>query len=182
MDFHAWVQYRADLGVAAAQAACRNAGMGVGLVSDLAVGTDSGGSQCWSCQRETLLGLSVGAPPDLMQSNGQNWGLTAFSPRGLVENGFSTYKNMLQTAMAHAGGMRVDHAMGLNRLWVIPDGATGAEGAYLSFPERDLLRLIRLESCRNRAIVLAEDLGTVPEGFQDRVRDAGIDGMRVLWF
>ena len=182
VDFHAWVQYRADFGVAAAQAACRDAGMGIGLVSDLAVGTDSGGSQCWSCQQETLLGLSVGAPPDLMQRNGQNWGLTAFSPRGLVENGFSTYKNMLQTAMAHAGGMRIDHAMGLNRLWVIPDGATGAEGAYLSFPERDLLRLIRLESFRNRAIVLAEDLGTVPEGFQDRLRDAGIDGMRVLWF
>ncbi len=180
--FHAWLQFRADHGLAAAQEACRAAGMGIGLVSDLAVGTDSGGSQCWSRQSETLLGLTVGAPPDLMQRNGQNWGLTAFSPVGLAASGYTTYREMLQTALAHAGGMRIDHAMGLNRLWVIPDGATGAQGAYLAFPETDLLRLIKLESHRHRAIVLAEDLGTVPEGFQDRLRDAGIDGMRVLWF
>jgi 4-alpha-glucanotransferase len=129
-----------------------------------------------------LLGLTVGAPPDLLQREGQDWGLTAFSPRGLAACGFGTYLDMLRTALAHAGGMRIDHAMGLNRLWVIPEGATGAEGAYLSFPERDLLRLIALESQRHRAIVLAEDLGTVPDGFQDRLREAAIDGMRVLWF
>ena len=182
VTFHAWLQFRADRGLAEAQAACRSAGMGIGLVSDLAVGTDSGGSQCWSRQSETLLGLTVGAPPDLMQRNGQNWGLTAFSPVGLAANGYTTYREMLQTALAHAGGMRIDHAMGLNRLWVIPDGATGAQGAYLTFPETDLLRLIKLESHRHRAIILAEDLGTVPDGFQDRLREAGIDGMRVLWF
>ncbi len=182
VDFHAWLQFRADRGLAAAQAACRAAGMGIGLVSDLAVGTDSGGSQCWSRQDETLLGLTVGAPPDLLQRDGQNWGLTAFSPPGLVRRGFSAYRDMLHTALAHAGGMRIDHAMGLNRLWVIPDGASGAEGAYLSFPERDLMRLIALESHRHRAVILAEDLGTVPDGFQDRLSEAGISGMRVLWF
>jgi 4-alpha-glucanotransferase len=180
--FHIWLQYRADTELASAQKACRDAGMGIGLISDLAVGTDSGGSQCWSRQEETLLGLSVGAPPDLLQRHGQNWGLTAFSPRGLTANGFGTYREMLHTALAHAGGMRIDHAMGLNRLWVIPDGASGAEGAYLNFPERDLIRLIALESHIHRAIVLAEDLGTVPDGFQDRLREAGIAGMRVLWF
>ena len=156
--------------------------MGIGLISDLAVGTDSGGSQCWSRQQETLLGLTVGAPPDLLQRKGQNWGLTAFSPHGLIQNGFLTYREMLETALAHAGGMRIDHAMGLNRLWVIPDGADGSEGSYLSFPEQDLLRLVALESYRHKAVVLAEDLGTVPEGFTERLRDAGIDGMRVLWF
>jgi len=180
--FHTWLQFHADRDLAAAQESCRNAGMGIGLISDLAVGTDSGGSQCWSRQEETLLGLSIGAPPDLMQGDGQNWGLTAFSPRGLSANGFATYREMLHTALAHAGGMRIDHAMGLNRLWVIPDGASGREGAYLAFPERDLMRLIALESQRHRAIVLAEDLGTVPDGFQDRLREAGIAGMRVLWF
>jgi 4-alpha-glucanotransferase len=180
--FHIWLQFHADRGLAAAQKACRDAGMAIGLISDLAVGTDSGGSQCWSRQEETLIGLSIGAPPDLMQRHGQNWGLTAFSPRGLVANGFGTYREMLHTALAHAGGMRIDHAMGLNRLWVIPEGGSGADGAYLAFPERDLLRLIALESDRNRAIVLAEDLGTVPDGFQDRLREAGIAGMRVLWF
>jgi 4-alpha-glucanotransferase len=182
VDFHTWLQFHADRGLAAAQSACREAGMGIGLITDLAVGTDSGGSQCWSRQNETLLGLSIGAPPDLLQRKGQNWGLTAFSPRGLAANGFLTYREMLHAALAHAGGMRIDHAMGLNRLWVIPDGATGAEGAYLGFPETDLIRLIKLESQRNRAIVLAEDLGTVPDGFQDRLREAGIAGMRVLWF
>ena len=182
VDFHAWLQARADRGLRDAQAACRAAGMGIGLISDLAVGTDSGGSQCWSRQSETLLGLTVGAPPDLMQREGQNWGLTAFSPTGLLASGFATFRDMLQTALAHAGGMRIDHAMGLNRLWVIPEGGTGADGAYLSFPETDLLRLIKLASQHHRAIVLAEDLGTVPDGFQDRLREAGIDGMRVLWF
>ena len=182
VSFHAWMQFQADRGLKEAQRACRDAGMAIGLVSDLAVGTDSGGSQCWSRQSDTLLGLTVGAPPDLLQRDGQNWGLTAFSPTGLRASGYLTYREMLQTAMAHAGGMRIDHAMGLNRLWVIPDGASGAEGAYLSFPETDLLRLIKLESHRHRAIVLAEDLGTVPEGFQDRLCEAGIDGMRVLWF
>ena len=182
VTFHAWLQFRAELGLTAAQAACKDAGMGIGLISDLAVGTDSGGSQCWSRQEETLLGLTVGAPPDLLQRNGQNWGLTGFSPTGMRATGFRTYRDMLHTALAHAGGMRIDHAMGLNRLWVIPDGASGAEGAYLAFPETDLMRLIRLESQRRRAIVLAEDLGTVPEGFQDRLRESGIEGMRVLWF
>ena len=180
--FHLWLQFRADTELAAAQTACREAGMGIGVISDLAVGTDSGGSQCWSRQGETLLGLSVGAPPDLLQRNGQNWGLTAFSPRGLTTYGFGTYREMLHTALAHAGGMRIDHAMGLNRLWVIPDGALGSEGAYLNFPERDLLRLITLESHIHRAVVLAEDLGTVPDGFQTRLSEAGIEGMRILWF
>jgi 4-alpha-glucanotransferase len=182
VEFHTWLQFHADRGLEAAQDTCRDVGMGIGLITDLAVGTDSGGSQCWSRQDETLLGLSIGAPPDLLQRHGQNWGLTAFSPRGLAANGFLTYREMLHAALAHAGGMRIDHAMGLNRLWVIPDGATGAEGAYLSFPETDLIRLIKLESHRNRAIVLAEDLGTVPDGFQDRLREAGVAGMRVLWF
>jgi 4-alpha-glucanotransferase len=182
VDFHIWLQFHAERGLAAAQKACRDAGMGIGLVTDLAVGADSGGSQCWSRTAEALLGLSVGAPPDLLQRDGQDWGLTGFSPRGMVTHGFATYRHMLQTALANAGGMRIDHAMGLNRLWVIPEGAMGSEGAYLSYPERDLMRLVRLESRRHRAIVLAEDLGTVPEGFQDRLLQAGISGLRVLWF
>ncbi len=180
--FHAYMQCLADRGLAGAQAEARAAGMAIGLVTDLAVGTDSGGSHCWARQEETLLGLTVGAPPDLMQRRGQNWGLAAFSPRGLRENGFGAYIEMLRSALAHAGGMRIDHAMGLNRLWVIPQGATGAEGAYIAMPERDLFRLITLESQRHRAIVLAEDLGTVPEGFSGRLDGAGMDGMRVLWF
>lgn len=179
---HAWFQYRIDTGLAVAHETARGAGMAVGIVSDLAVGTDPGGSHCWSRQDETLLGLSVGAPPDLLSRSGQNWGITAFAPAGLRRNGFRAFVEMLRAAMRHAGGVRIDHAMGLNRLWVIPEGASAADGAYLSMPETDLLRLIRLESSREQAIVLGEDLGTVPEGFAERLGQGGIDGMRVLWF
>ncbi len=180
--FHAWLQFRADAGLAAAQAAARAAGMAVGLIADLAVGTDSGGSHCWSRQGETLVGLTVGAPPDLLQRDGQNWGITAFSARGLRANGYRAFIEMLAGAMRHAGGVRIDHAMGLNRLWIVPEGASAASGIYMRMPEADLIRLTRLESARNRAVVLGEDLGTVPDGFSERLQEAGIDGMRVLWF
>ncbi len=180
--FHAWLQYRADAGLAAAQDAARSAGMPIGLIADLAVGTDSGGSHCWSRQGETLVGLTVGAPPDLLQRNGQNWGITAFSARGLRANGYRAFIEMLSGAMRHAGGVRIDHAMGLNRLWIVPEGASAASGIYMRMPETDLVRLVRLESMRNHAVVLGEDLGTVPDGFPERLQHAGIDGMRVLWF
>ncbi len=182
VDFHVFLQFLADRGLASAQARARAAGMAIGLISDLAVGTDAGGSHCWSRQAETLLGLTVGAPPDMFQQAGQNWGLAAFSPRGLADHGFTAFLEMLRAALAHAGGVRIDHSMGLNRLWVIPEGAGATEGAYLRFPETDLRRLIALESFRHKAIVVAEDLGTVPEGFPDRLRESGIAGMRVLWF
>ncbi|MCQ8277897.1 4-alpha-glucanotransferase [Acetobacteraceae bacterium KSS8] len=182
VSFHAWLQWRADRELAAAQSAARDAGMSIGLIADLAVGTDSGGSHCWSRQDESLVGLTVGAPPDLLQKNGQNWGITAFSGRGLRRNGFRAFIEMLSGAMRHAGGVRIDHAMGLNRLWVVPEGVSASAGAFLQLPEADLLRLLKLESVRNRAVVLGEDLGTVPEGFGERLERAGIDGMRVLWF
>jgi 4-alpha-glucanotransferase len=182
VDFHAFLQFQADRGLARAQARARAAGMGIGLISDLAVGTDGGGSHCWARPLETLQGVTVGAPPDMFQRSGQNWGLAAFSPRGLVSCGFTAFLEMLRAALAHAGGVRIDHSMGLHRLWVVPEGAGATEGAYLRFPETDLLRLIALESLRARAIVVAEDLGTLPDGFQDRLAQAGISGMRVLWF
>ena len=179
---HAFMQFLADRSLAAAQGAARAAGMSIGLIADLAVGADSGGSHCWSRQAETLIGLTIGAPPDLLSVEGQSWGLAAFSPRGLVRNGFGAYLEMVRSAMRHAGGIRIDHVMGLARLWVVPDGAAASEGAYLAFPLQDLLRLIALESSRNRAIVLGEDLGTVPDGFSGRLQEAGVLGMRVLWF
>jgi 4-alpha-glucanotransferase len=179
---HAFFQFLADRSLGHAQAAARDAGMPIGLIADLAVGVDSGGSQCWSRPDETLLGLSIGAPPDLLSPLGQSWGLVAFSPRGLLLNGFSAYINMLRAAMRHAGGVRIDHAMGLARLWVLPDGADALDGVYLHFPLHDMLRLIRLESWRHQAIMLGEDLGTVPDGFQDAIASGGMLGMRVLWF
>jgi 4-alpha-glucanotransferase len=182
VGLHAFMQYLAQTGLKAAQDAARAAGMPIGLIADLAVGADSGGSHCWSRQAEILPGMSVGAPPDLLSTNGQNWGLAAFSPTGLRQNGYRAFLEMLRHAMRHAGGVRIDHALGLGRLWVVPEGRSAKEGAYIAFPTTDLLRLIALESTRARAIVLGEDLGTVPEGFQDRLAEAGTLGMRVLWF
>lgn len=182
VDLHAFMQFTADRSLGAVQAAALAAGMPIGLIADLAVGADSGGSQCWARQAEILGGMSVGAPPDLLSASGQTWGLAAFSPTGLKQNGYRAFIEMLRHAMRHAGGVRIDHALGLARLWVVPDGASAREGAYLTYPLEDLLRLIALESHRNRAIVLGEDLGTIPEGFQQRLAEAGTLGMRVLWF
>ncbi len=182
ISFHAFGQFLADQGLAHAQRTARGAGMAVGLIADLAVGIDSGGSQCWGDPAQTLGGLTIGAPPDLLQPRGQNWGLTALSPTGMIAHGFGAFRDMLSVALAHAGGVRIDHGMGLHRLWVVPEGAAAGEGAYLQCPETDLLRLIALEAQRQRAVVVAEDLGTLPEGFQYRLQQAGIAGMRVLYF
>jgi 4-alpha-glucanotransferase len=182
VDFHAFLQFMADRGLAAAQGACLASGMPIGLITDLAVGVSAGGSDAWTRQGEILAGVSVGAPPDIGNPHGQDWGVAAFSPSGLRAHGYGAFLDMLRGALRHAGGVRIDHAMGLCRLWVIPKGAAPAEGAYLTMPERDLLRLVRLESWRHRAIVLGEDLGTLPDGFRDRLAAAGIAGMRVLWF
>jgi 4-alpha-glucanotransferase len=156
--------------------------MRIGLISDLAVGMDPGGSHAWSRQNDILAGLSIGAPPDLFNPRGQDWGLTTFSPRALVTGGFAPFLATVRAALRHTGGVRIDHAMSLARLWLLPEGAEPADGAYLTYPLTDLLRLLALESQRHQAIVIGEDLGTVPEGFRETLETAGLHGMRVLWF
>lgn len=180
--FHAFLQWLASASLDAAHRRSKDAGMAVGLIADLAVGMDRGGSHGWSRPDELLMGLSIGAPPDLLGPQGQDWGLTGFSPRGLAENGFAPFLETLRAAMRHAGGVRIDHAMSMQRLWVIPTGADPRAGAYLRYPLTDLLRLVALESSRHRALVIGEDLGTVPEGFREKIAAAGILGMRVLFF
>jgi 4-alpha-glucanotransferase len=142
----------------------------------------SGGSYTWTNQSDVLLGVEIGAPPDLFNRAGQNWGLTTFSPTALARNGFEPFVKTLRACMRHVGGVRIDHAMGLMHLWIVPDGAKASEGAYLTYPLKDLLRLTALESHRHKAIVIGEDLGTVPGGFRNRLQETGIYGMRVLWF
>jgi 4-alpha-glucanotransferase len=180
--FHQFLQWISDRSLAAAQDVARQAGMRIGLIGDLAVGMDPAGSHAWGRQSDILLGLTIGAPPDLLNPRGQDWGLTGFSPRAMEANGFAPFLATLRAAMRHVGGIRVDHAMGLARLWLIPEGASPAEGAYLNFPVSDLLRLLALESVRHNVVVIGEDLGTVPEGFHDMLEQSGIHGMRVLWF
>jgi 4-alpha-glucanotransferase len=180
--FHAFLQWLAVRGLADAQRTARASGMAIGLIADLAVGSDPGGSQAWSHQGEMLHGLSVGAPPDLLNRNGQDWGLTTFSPRGLRESGYAGYLAMLRAALAHAGGVRIDHVLGLRRLWLVPHGSGATEGAYVHYPIDDLLRLLALESHRQRAVVIGEDLGTVPVDLRQRLAADGVLGIRVLWF
>ena len=182
VDFHVYLQWRADEGLRRAQAAALASGMAVGLISDLAVGMNAGGSHAWSRPHDLLGDLSIGAPPDVFQPAGQDWGLTTFSPRTFRRTGHEAFSATLAAAMKHAGGVRIDHAMGLRRLWLTPRGATPQEGGYLSYPFEDMLRLIALESWRSQAIVVGEDLGTVPEGFREATTAVGMMGMRVLWF
>jgi 4-alpha-glucanotransferase len=180
--FHIFLQWVADRSFADAQKKTLDVGMRVGLIADLAVGMHMSGSATWSEQGGVLTGLQIGAPPDLFNPAGQNWGLTTFSPRALMTSGYASFIATLRAAMRHAGGVRIDHAMGLMRLWVTPVGATASEGAYLAYPLKDLLRLTALESLRHRAVVIGEDLGTVPRGFREQLSAAGIYGMNVLWF
>ncbi|QXI36801.1 4-alpha-glucanotransferase [Pseudomonas xantholysinigenes] len=182
IEFHAFCQWLTERSLQRAQDAARGNGMAVGLIADLAVGADGAGSQAWSRQDELLAELKVGAPPDILNRAGQDWGICAFSPEGLKRNGYRAFIEMLRANLAHAGGLRIDHVMGLRRLWLIPRGAAPSEGAYLEYPLDDLLRLLALESARHQAIILGEDLGTVPVGLRERLADKAVLGMRVLPF
>ena len=182
VDFHLFAQWLAAHGLATAQQAARDAGMPIGLVTDLAVGADGSGSAAWSRPDQTLIGLSIGAPPDYLNQLGQDWGLTAFSPTGLARHGYSAFLGMLRSALRHAGGVRIDHVMGLARLWVLPEGAGPLDGAYLHYPMQDLLRLVTLESHRHHALILGEDLGTLPDGYHHVLEARELLGLRVLWF
>lgn len=182
VGYHAFGQWLVARGLERAQTAARSAGMKIGLVADLAVGADGGGSQAWSRQAELLASLSVGAPPDILNQHGQSWGISAFSPNGLRDNGFRAFIEMLRCNLTHAGGMRIDHVMGLQRLWVMPAGAGPNDGAYLNYPFEDMLRLLCLEAHRHDAIILGEDLGTVPKGLRERLAPRNILGMKVQLF
>jgi 4-alpha-glucanotransferase len=180
--FHCFLQWLADRSFGIAQSRALGSGMRIGLIGDLAVGMDPNGSHAWSRQSDLLGGVSIGAPPDMFNPHGQDWGLTSFSPRALIAGGFAPFLATVRAALRNTGGVRIDHVMGLTRLWLIPQGADPADGAYLAYPFADLLRLLALESQRHSAIVVGEDLGTVPAGFRDSLETAGLHGMRVLWF
>ncbi len=180
--FHLFVQWLAREGLAASQTAAKDAGMGIGLIGDLAVGVDPCGSDAWSLRHAMLDGLTIGAPPDPLGPLGQNWSITGFSPDGLRASAYEPWIAMIRAGLAAGGGLRIDHAFGLARLWVIPEGGATRDGAYLGYPFEDLIRLATLEAHRAKAFVIAEDLGTAPYGFTQAVTDRQMLGMRVLWF
>ncbi|KAA0695960.1 4-alpha-glucanotransferase [Halopseudomonas laoshanensis] len=182
VDFHAFCQWLTACSLERVQSVARSSGMHIGVIADLAVGADGTGSLAWARQTQLLADVSVGAPPDILNQQGQDWGVSAFSPDGLQRQGYSAFIDMLRANLAHAGGIRIDHVMGLQRLWVIPRGAPSSAGAYLNYPLNDLLHLVALESWRHHALVIGEDLGTVAPELRASLTDKHLLGMRVLQF
>ncbi len=182
IDFYSFAQWLTVRSLERVQKTARSAGMKIGLLADLAVGAIGSGSQTWTRQQEFLSSVNVGAPPDVLNSSGQNWGITAFSPFGLRANGFRAFIEMLRANLTNANGLRIDHVMGLQRLWLIPKNAPADQGAYLNYPFEDQLRLLALEAWRHKALIIGEDLGTVPEGLHKALASHHILGTRVLLF
>ena len=182
VDFHAWLQWLCAEQLAEAQRCAREAGMAVGLISDLAVGCDPGGADAWA-QRDVIAhGMTVGAPPDSFNRKGQDWRLPPWRPDALRAAAYEPFRDLVRGVLADSGGIRVDHAMGLFRLFWVPEGLSPAEGAYVRYPADDLLGILAYECHAAGAIAVAEDLGTVEEGVPETLRDNGILGSAVLWF
>ncbi len=182
VEFFEFVQWIADRQLDACQQRARMHGLEVGLYLDVAVGVDAGGADAWSEQAAILRQLSLGAPPDLYNTAGQNWGIAGFNPHGLVDDEFKPFRRTIAAAMRHAGAIRIDHVLGLNRLFVIPHGAPAQDGVYFSFPLEAMLAVVAQESVANNCIVVGEDLGTVSEVLRTTLADWGIWSYRVLMF
>jgi 4-alpha-glucanotransferase len=173
--FHQWLQWQVDeqLRVAAAE---------VPLVHDLAVGCDPAGADAWLWQDAFCFGARIGAPPDTFNTAGQDWGLPPFHPGRLREAGYEPFVRIVRAALRHSGGVRIDHVMGLFRLWWIPDGWGPAEGAYVRYPADDLLGILALESMRAGAFVVGEDLGTVEPAVREEMDRRDMLSYRLVWF
>jgi 4-alpha-glucanotransferase len=182
IDFLAWMQWIADRQLAEAAEAARAKGMTIGIYRDLAVGADSAGAETWARPNLVVSSAHVGAPPDILNPAGQDWGLPPFNPHALRIEAYSGFIDLVRANMRHAGGLRIDHVMGLQHLYWIPERCAPSEGAYVSYPMDDLIGILALESRRHRCLVVGEDLGTVPEGFRERMEVAGILSYRVLFF
>jgi 4-alpha-glucanotransferase len=176
--YHAWLQWLADQQLAALP----TTGHGLGLVNDLAIGFARDGFDAWSFQDELAPGVSVGAPPDPLGPRGQDWGLPAFVPDRLAAGAYAPFARTIRAGMANAAGLRIDHVMGLFRLFWIPEGANPAEGTYVRYPAADLLGVLALESMRAGALVVGEDLGTVEPGVRERLAAERVLSYRLAWF
>jgi 4-alpha-glucanotransferase len=181
-EFHEFTQWVADRQLQACKETAHRHGMSIGLYVDLAIGIDPMGADAWSQQDAVLADLSVGAPPDEFNPAGQDWGLAPFNPRTMTANDFEPIRRLMRASMRHAGALRIDHVLGLNRMFLIPHGAGAANGAYVRYPFKDSLRVVAEESNRARCIVIGEDLGTVPEGFRDTLARWGLWTYKVMLF
>ncbi len=180
VEFFLYLQWQAQEQLAAAaRVADRHR---TRLYTDLAVGVSLNGADAWSDQRAIIAGASLGAPPDPLNAMGQNWGLAPLSPRALRERAYAPFIALLRANMRFSGILRIDHVMALRRAFLIPRGAPATHGAYVRYPFEEMLGILALESVRNRCVVVGEDLGTVPEGFRERIHAAGVLSTRVMYF
>jgi 4-alpha-glucanotransferase len=182
IEFVKFVQWTADQQLAACRDLAAKRGMKVGLYLDVAVGVQSDGFDAWNEQSAISRHLAVGAPPDALNTAGQNWGLAGFNAAGLEIRSFEPFREMLRASMRHAGAIRLDHVLGLKRLYLVPHGFDADNGVYVQMPFEALLAATAQESMKHRCVVIGEDLGTVPEGFREQMADWGIWSYQVMMF
>jgi 4-alpha-glucanotransferase len=182
VDFHRWLQWQLDEQLAAAQSAAVRAGMELGIMHDLAVGVDPNGADAWAMQDVLALGVTAGAPPDEFNQLGQDWSQPPWRPDQLIAQGYEPFRAMVNAILRHAGGIRVDHIIGLFRLWWIPKGAPPTEGTYVRYDHEAMIGILALEAQRAEAVVVGEDLGTVEPWVRDYLARRGLLGTSILWF
>ena len=180
--FHAWLQWLADEQLASAQQAALAAGMEIGIIADLAVGSHPGGADAWTHQDKIVRGISVGAPPDGFNQLGQDWGQPPWHPGRLAAVGYRPLASLFEAALRHAGGLRVDHVMGLMRLWWVPQGMAPDRGAYVRYDHRATVGALAGQAARAGALAIGEDLGTVDPWIREYLAERGILGTSMLWF
>jgi 4-alpha-glucanotransferase len=199
-DFHAWVQWLVAGQLEAAQAVAREAGMAIGIVTDLAIGANPGGADAWAGQQFVAHGFSVGAPPDAFNQRGQDWALAPYHPRALAADGYRPLAELFDSTLVRApggdvddvsdggaaaggaGGLRIDHVMGLSRLWWIPAGMSPGQGAYVYYNAQGTLGTLASAAAAAGAVVIGEDLGTVEPWLREALAARGALGTQMLWF
>ena len=182
VEFHCWLQWQLDAQLGEAQDEAERAGMALGIMHDLAVGVHPRGADAWVLQDTYAHGIEVGAPPDPYNQHGQNWSQPPWRPDRLAETGYEPFRRMVSTVLRHSGGIRVDHVIGLFRLWWIPEGHGPTEGTYVRSDHEALVGILALEAQRAGAVVVGEDLGTVEPWVRTYLRERGILGTSILWF
>ncbi|MFZ2624759.1 MAG: 4-alpha-glucanotransferase [Propionibacterium sp.] len=182
VDFQEWLQWIASAQASDAQQSAKDAGMPVGVVTDLAVGVSAAGSDAWAMRDVYAADMSVGAPPDAYNQLGQDWGQPPWRPDRLEDLGYTPFRTMVRNVLEHAGGVRIDHIIGMFRLWWVPKGAGPREGTYVRYDHEALIGILALEAHRAQAMVIGEDLGTVEPWTRRYLAERGILGTSVLWF
>ncbi len=182
IEFQCWLQWLLDEQLASAQQAGLRAGMSLGIIHDLAVGVSARGADVWALPDVYASGITVGAPPDPYNQNGQDWSQPPWRPDRLAATAYAPYRNLVATILRHAGGVRVDHVIGLFRLWWIPQGAGPTAGTYVRYDHEAMVGILALEAHRAGALVVGEDLGTVEPWVRTYLRERGILGTSILWF